>query len=377
MIFVMTPMLANYSSLWEVFTAFYSSMLLSDILGGIWTPEYRTTVIGLINKMGIPFVNELSGKLSKQVEDNVKEISGHMHRRAIFMILFSICLLVISGAESNMGFCQESITEILFWAAIAGTIVVLLGAYTFRAYSVTAIISIIYGVLFLGLCHYEHEFSITWDLLSDEKYAIGFLLFFMCIPIGWQIVTCWIYSSLYYGKLKEELHKEELAYKMAIIGIRTKNLNIVPEKYRVRAAIDINKHTSNNEDISYDNCDNILYVSIDSLLERPIAIRILLSWCKHVFRRIFSNGTRDDSDFINAQFNAFQQEEIPVSGLSHSLNTSESLSEHLSSTASDNQSGEIESAGEINNVRSILLGILGVGIISVLMNKFLKRSKEE
>ena len=85
------PMLANYSSLWEVFTAFYSSMLLSDILGGIWTPEYRRTVTGLINQMGIPFVNELSGKLSNQVEDNVKEISGHMHRRAIFMILFSIC----------------------------------------------------------------------------------------------------------------------------------------------------------------------------------------------------------------------------------------------------------------------------------------------
>lgn len=370
----MRPMLANYSSLWEVFTAFYSSMLLSDILGGIWTPEYKKTVTELINEMGIPFVKKLSRKLSNQVEDNVKEISGHMHRRAIFMILFSICLLVLTGAESNMGFTKDNITEILFWAAVLGTVVVLLGAFTFKSYYITVPACIIYGISFFGICHYGHEFSITWELLSDEKYAIGFLLFFMCIPIGWQIMTCWIYSSLYYGKLKEELHKEEIAYKMAIIGIRTKNLDIVPEKYRVRAAIDIHKQTSNNEDLSYDNCDNILYASIDSLLERPIAISILLSWCRHVFRRIFSNKTYGDSEFINAQFNSFQQEKIPVSGLSHSLNASESLNEHLTTSLSDRHNGVKESVVIIKNVRNIIMCIFGVGVISALMHKYKRKA---
>lgn len=370
------PMLANYSSLWEVFTAFYSSMLLSDILGGIWTPEYKKTVTGLINQLGIPFVKELSEKLSNQIEENVKEISGHMHRRAIFMILFSICLLGLTGAESNMGFNKESITEILFWASVVGTIVVLLGAFTFSSYPITVPICIIYGASFLVLCHYGHEFTITWNLLSDEKYAIGFLLFFMCIPIGWQIMTCWIYSSLYYGKLKDELHKEEIAYKKAIIGIRTKNLDVVPDKYRIRAALDIHKQTSNNEDISYDNCDNVLYASIDLLLDRPIAIRIFLSWFKHVFRRIFWYENRDDSDFINAQFNSFRQEEIPVSGLSHSLNTSESLDEHLNTAVSNIQNDEKKFAVTIKNMRNFTVGLLGVGIISVLINKYLNEKKE-
>jgi hypothetical protein len=96
-----------------------------------------------------------------------------------------------------------------------------------------------------------------------------------------------------------------------------------------------------------------------------------------VFKRIFLTEARDDSEFINAQFNAFQQEEIPVSGLSHSLNTSESLSEHMTKAASENKNGKKESAGTIKNVRNVLLGILGIGVISLLMNKYLNIGTQE
>lgn len=315
--FIMEAMLPDYSSLWEVYTAFFCSMLLSDILGGIWTPEYKRTVVGLIGNMGIPFVKTLANKLSSQIDANVKEISGHMHRRAIFMILFCVCLLGFTGAVGNMGFSDDSEKEILFWAVTVGLVIVLAGSLTFSNYVVTVVICILYGISFLLLCHCGHDMAITCPLLEDEKYAIGYLLIFMSLPITWQIISCWIYSSLYYGKLRDDLHKEEQLYKMAIIGIRTKNIGIVPDKYKVRAVVDINCQSNSKEDISYESCDDILYSSVDALLENPAPISILFSWLKHHIQNLFARREVDDSQFVNAQFEAFKQVEIPVSGLSH------------------------------------------------------------
>ena len=364
------PMLDNYSSLWEVFTAFFSSMLLSDILGGIWTPEYKKSVTGLIKNMGIPFVNTLEKKLESQIEANVKEISGHMHRRAIFMIFFCVCLLGLTGAESNLGYNPNNVAEILFWLVIAGVIIVLLGAFTFSKNSVTLCFCLAYGALFFSLCHWGHHFTLTWDLLSEEKYVIWYLLVFMCMPIVWQIGTCWIYSSLFYGKLREELHKEEVQYKMAIIGIKTRNIDVVPEKYKVRAAIDICKVSDNEEDISYDSCDEILYTSVDSLLDKPIAIKILFSWIRHRFRLIFGKRTSDDSKYINEQFGQFsQQVEISVSELSHTKNSSASIMDKLTTLGNDNTSPK-ESTQNIPFLKFFVVAIamgISVGIARKLM----------
>ena len=314
---VMQAMLPNYSSLWEVYTAFFCSMLLNDILGGIWTPEYKRTVVGLIEKMGIPFVKTLAEKLDSQIDANVKEISGHMHRRAIFMIVFCVCLLGFTGAVENMGFSADSEKEILFWASTVGLAIVLAGTFTFSKYVVTTSICILYGFFFLLLCHNGHDLAITWPLLKDEKYAIAYLLAFMSVPIVWQIISCWIYSSLYYGKLRDDLHQEEQLYKLAIIGIRTKNIEIVPEKYKVRAAVDINNQNTSKEDMSYESCDDILYSSVDALLENPVPISILFSLVMHHLKSLFAKRGVSDSQFVNAQFEAFKQVEIPVSGLSH------------------------------------------------------------
>ena len=81
----MLTMLSNFSSLWEVFTAFYCSMLIDNILGFIWTPPYKKNVKGLILNMGIPFVEILSEKLSHQLEENFNGINSHMKKKAIFM----------------------------------------------------------------------------------------------------------------------------------------------------------------------------------------------------------------------------------------------------------------------------------------------------
>ena len=367
-----TPMLANYSSLWEVFTAFFSSMLLSDILGGIWTPEYKSSVTGLIKNMGIPFVKTLEDKLESQIEENVKEISGHMHRRAIFMIFFCVCLLGLTGAESNLGYNQTNIAEIIFWLVIAGVVIVLLGAYTFSKNAVTLCFCLAYGAFFFSLCHWGHQFTLTWNLLSEEKYVIWLLLVFMCIPKIWQMGTCWIYSSLFYGKLREELHKEEIQYKMAIIGIKTRNVDLVPEKYKVRAAIDISKVSDKEEDISYESCDGILYTSVDALLDRPIAIKILISWIRHRFYLILGKKTIDDSQYINEQFRQFsQQVEIPVSELSHTKNASASILDRLTALGKEDATPRDITRNKL--LLKIISILIAMGITAGVTRKLTKK----
>ena len=60
---------------------------------------------------------------------------------------------------------------------------------------------------------------------------------------------------------------------MVIIGIKTRNIEIVPEKYKVWVAIDICKVSDNEEDISYDSCDEILYTSVGTLLYNLLLLR--------------------------------------------------------------------------------------------------------
>ena len=132
----MLTMLSNFSSLWEVFTAFYCSMLIDNILGFIWTPPYKKNVKGLILNMGIPFVEILSEKLSHQLEENFNGINSHMKKKAIFMLAFCICLLILSGAEQNFGFTKDNITEICFWLSLFALIIIFTGKYTFQNTSV-------------------------------------------------------------------------------------------------------------------------------------------------------------------------------------------------------------------------------------------------
>lgn len=365
-------MLANYSSLWEVFTAFFCSMLLDNIIGGIWTPEYKKNVCGLINKMGILYVSTLTEKLKNQIEANVAEISDHMHRRAIFMICFCLCLLVLTGAEANLGFSRACETEILFWATFVGILIVTFGNWTFHNNGIVLAVCVVYMISFLCLCHYGHDLTITWDLLNDEKYAVGFVILFLALPIIWQIMSCWIYSSLYYGKLREDLYKEEIEYKKAIIGIRNMNMDIVPEKYKIRAAVDINMKKDPNEDISYESCDDILYSNIDALLENPVPLKILGSWFFHRLKYVFYKGANDDYDFINAQFNKIKQVQTPVSGLSHKDNNQSANSELCSSTIDDALLSESVTTNK-NTKRifslSLLFTLIGYIINSLYKNK--------
>lgn len=369
-------MLANYSSLWEVFTAFFCSMLLDNIIGGIWTPEYKDNVTGLIKKMGILYVETLSNKLSEQIESNVAEISCHMHRRAIFMICFCLCLLVLTGAEANLGFTPVNETEILFWATIVGVFIVILGNWTFHTNGVTIAVCIVYILSFLCLCHCGHNLTITWKLLTDEKYAVGFVISFLVLPIMWQIVSCWIYSSLYYGKLREELYKEEIEYKKAIIGIRNMNMDIVPEKYKIRAAVDINRKKDPNEDISYESCDDILYDSIDALLENPVAMKILGSWLLHKVKLLFRKENNDDYDFINEQFNKIKQVQTPVSGLTHKDNV-KSVEEELSSSTLEDalNSNDVSTHRKTKHGFTYMLLSAGIGI-GYILSRIIKRNHD-
>lgn len=364
-------MLSHYNSLWEVFTAFFSSMLLNDILGGIWTPEYKRNVSGLIKQMGIPFVSSLARKLSKQIDSNVKEISGHMHRRAIFMICFCVCILILAGAEQNEIIDDTCIKPILPWTVIMGFIIVCLGKYTFSKNIVTAFVCIFNLTVFFVLFYYNQYIPLLWEPLSKDKYLMGLLLFFLCIPIVWQIISCWIYSSLYYEILQSNLHREELLYKKAIIGLRTKQLDIIPDKYKVRAAVDLDAQANREEDFSYENCDDILYRSVDTLLGNPIPIKIFFSWIKCSLLKVFRGKNIDDFDFINNQFVAFNQISAPVSGLSHYKNKNTVISDNVSSHIAAESANKKPPRRYIRNAGMALC----VGFISAVLYKLLKAHK--
>ena len=312
----MLTMLSNFSSLWEVFTAFYCSMLIDNILGFIWTPPYKKNVKGLILNMGIPFVEILSEKLSHQLEENFNGINSHMKKKAIFMLAFCICLLILSGAEQNFGFTKDNITEICFWLSLFALIIIFTGKYTFQKYKIVFIICLLYGLSFIFLCHFGHGLNVTFDFFQDNKYILGLIILTLAIPIIWQILSIWIFSSLYYGMLKESLHEEEYYYKKAIIGIRTQCIDIVPEKYKIQAAISMSNNNQES-DVSYDGCDGILYNSLDILLEPPVSVKILLSWVKHHTINRFKQKFIEDYNYINEQFSIVSQEKVPIDGLYH------------------------------------------------------------
>ena len=89
--------------------------------------------------------------------------------------------------------------------------------------------------LFLNVCIYlgskfylyDKYGSEVWGTLAND-YVVQLVLLTLLAPILWQIVKCWLYSSVYKNFLHAKLKAEGESYRQAEKAVKERNSDIAP-----------------------------------------------------------------------------------------------------------------------------------------------------
>lgn len=278
--------LQNFSSLLEVLTAIYVSMLLDDVLANIWTPDYKKKISQLVKGMRIPAVVFFMKKVEDNIDNNAREISEHMKRKATFLLAFCLTLLLVAGLEAKSTVLPKYGYMIVTLLAFAALIIIVLGRWTFIKYSHAVICMVIYGIVFCLLYFTKISFflaNLTWLNINTYPIAIISVLTVLLVPIIWQLFLIWVYSSLYKGYMHEIISKEAYIFGKAYLAYKLKDMAALPREYEM-VAKDFVKTQSEEGDISLNSLNTILVRRLEQLCELPNVFIVFISWVKYNLR---------------------------------------------------------------------------------------------
>jgi len=258
--------LQNFSSLLEVFTAIYVSMFLDDILKNIWTPDYKKKISQLIEGMKIPAISFFVKKVEDNIDVNAKDISSHMKRKATFLLVYCLSLLLLAGMESKSVVLPRNGYMIVFVLSVSALLLVMLGRWTFAKFSRVVICIVAYVLVFVLLYYTsipEYLASIEWLKVVDYNIAIVAVLTVITLPVLWQLFLIWVYSSLYKGYMQEKISKEAYVYGKAYLAYKIKDMAALPREYEM-VAKDFVKEQPKDGDTSLN--------SLNSICTRPLLL---------------------------------------------------------------------------------------------------------
>ena len=278
--------LQEFSSLLEVFTAIYVSMFLDDILKNIWTPDYKKKISQLIEGMNIPAIGFFVKKVEDNIDDNAKDISNHMKRKATFLLVYCLSLLLLAGMESKSEVLPQYGYLIVTVLSVLALLFVLFGRWLFIKYSGVVLCIALYGIVFI-LLYYTSipeylSSNVGWAGV-DYNIAIVVVLIVIILPVLWQLFLIWVYSSLYKGYMQEKISKEAYVYGKAYLAYKIKDMAALPKEYEM-VAKDFVKEQPKDGDTSLNSINSILVRRLEVLCELPNILKVFFSWVRYNLR---------------------------------------------------------------------------------------------
>lgn len=298
--------LQNFSSLLEVFTAIYVSMFLDDILKNIWTPDYKKKISQLIEGMKIPAISFFVKKVEDNIDVNAKDISSHMKRKATFLIVCCLSLLLLAGMEAKSDVLPQYGYMIVTLLSVIALILVFLGRWTFAKFSRVVLCIGFYVIVFILLYYTgvpEYFSGLAWLKSVDYTVAIVAVLTVVTLPVLWQLFLIWVYSSLYKGYMQEKISKEAYVYGKAYLAYKIKDMAALPKEYEM-VAKDFVKEQPKDGDTSLNSLNSILVRRLERLCELPYILKVFFSWIKFNLRGRHNH----EAEYIEAY--GFDYEEI-------------------------------------------------------------------
>lgn len=355
-------MLSDYSSLIEVITATYFTMCIDDVLQSIWTPEYHKKVTLLLDQINIPIAKNMRKDIEKHVNTFTADIKKHMKVKSVFMLIYCIFLLFLVGLESHFSLLKinNNETELIFRTSFLFLIFVCLGKYAFRKFS-----TLFWDFLIIGvsvLCLYAHDFCITGGELLTENKVLCFMLVVLLVPIAWQVFLCWVYSSLYYGYLKDKIKKEQILFDRAKQAYRIRQVAAAPVEYHDSVANDIERAVLSicldSEVTAINKC---FLNRMEGICSLPWSVQLLWSDIKYHFKRWrYPNEGYEEHDNNNKQI--FKTAFLPK------------LDEHMSIGSVDNDTKYKNP--NFGSIVKIAFGVMLSGIAIGFTRKLIKKMSE-
>lgn len=278
--------LSNYCSLIEIYTAIYVSMFIEQIIVHIWTPNYKQKISQLIRGMNIPAINYFVKKVEENIDRNATRIGNHMKRKAAFLFVFCLSLLLLAGLEIHSQVMHLYGYLIVTILSAVSLFFIVLGRWFFGKYT-----KVVFSILLYGVCYiFVYFSSYTPSLLDvpclksiDERVASCSFLLVVTLPIVWQMFIIWVYSRVYKGYMHNKISKEAYIYGKAYIAYKIRDMAALPKEYEM-VARDFVSVQQTTGDTSLHSLNSILVQRLERLCEPPIVLIVFWSWIKYNLR---------------------------------------------------------------------------------------------
>lgn len=281
-------MLSNYSSFLEISAGIYASICFDDVLNNIWSSQYYKRLKPIFKSISINSYTNLSESLIEENQEWVLTLKKPMVKRATLMFVIVFLSSVYIGFEDEIQKNHELISQLR-----------------------TSLVTMVFIILFLvyGLCH-RIVFSkwknlllsiiilfflsiITFCLVSRyslqcnvcNKYFSPIFILFILIPLIAQLISSWVYSSLYIGYVRDEIYTLLDEYNNAVKMLEQKNKELMPKEYAEIFVAEILKDSDNATDTCVELFNNHLFEKITTVTKPEGGWEILCSWARYKYNK--------------------------------------------------------------------------------------------
>ncbi len=257
----------NIETITQLFAAIYITLAVDiQFFQRFWSQTYYNTVTKIICQYKFNSSTRIEKDLMSYIKNQAILLERLSRKRGILMFCFCFIILVYASFE-NSNYCNYTHGYIrLIPFSFFTLIVALFNNTLLKSFRRSLIVIII--LLCILLIPYQTKLdSIIIENLNIELAKI-FVICTLVLPILWQLVSNWLYSSIYKKYLIQLLNKEADDYKNTIIAKREKNKNKLPASYTsVLASFSITGET--DTDIQITEINNVLCQRLKEACKYP------------------------------------------------------------------------------------------------------------
>lgn len=229
-------MIADYSSYLELLAAVYVSMILDvDTLNRLWYPDSYYRKIEDTLRTAFP-EEDVAGGLNAEIvlasKNNADARNSRMRRRALFMLALTAIMLALVGYESSFGntsLLHEYWYNAVLVSSVLGVMLCLFGGPLFDKWNTTTlgVIGVIASLSVLMFVPVKFCFS-----SCEIKYYDIIIVSLLTLPVLLEILSRWLFSSVYSGYLRNYVFRVKNDYEKAIKSLKASDKRRIPKVYR-------------------------------------------------------------------------------------------------------------------------------------------------
>lgn len=308
-------MLSNYSSFLEISAGIYASICFDDVLNNIWSSQYYKRLNPIFKSISINSYTNLAEKLIDENQEWVLTLKKPMVKRATLMFVIIFLSSIYIGFEDEIQRSHELISQ-LRTALVTIVLLILFFVYGVLHRIVFSkwknfLLSII-TLIFLSI--------ITFWLISKydlqcnvcNKYFSPIFILFILIPLITQLISSWVYSSLYIGYVRDEIYTHVDEYNDAIKMLEQKDRQSMPKDYQNILVSQFLKDSDNAADTCVELFNNHLFEKITAITKPKGVWEILISWVKYQYNNIFGEGQRRTPVYEQQHNNLKSSSQYPI-----------------------------------------------------------------